>query len=102
MTVQTSPRTEIQANYLNLLHQAADNMRRATKALAAQATQAANFSSTSQGRPDIYAQNSAQALETVAVLNALIDQGGLMQVDPQDFKDALDPGRVHFSATEEN
>lgn len=99
MTTKTSPRTKVQANYLNLLHQAADNMRRATKALAAQATQAANFSSTGQ-RPDIYAQVSAQALETVAVLNALIDQGGLMQVDPQDFKDALDPGRVYFS--EEN
>lgn len=96
MTV-TEPRTKLQANYLNLLHSAAENMRRAAAALAEQAGDAANFSSTSGYRPDVYSQNLTQTMETIAVLNALMDQSGLMGVSTEDFSAALDPGHVYFA-----
>ena len=95
-------RTEAQTHYLNTLHQAAANMRRATKALATQASNAAGFNGEYTQRPEIYAQNSAQALETIAVLNALMDQGGAMRVSVDDFKAALSPEKVYFSTTREN
>lgn len=100
MNNETVIRTALQANYLNSLSKAADDARMASKHLIREATMVANFSSTSEYRPSIYAQVSIYATETTSVLNALMALAQTMGVSEQDFNDALDPGHVHFS--EEN